>query len=356
MTWRLSKYRAGDLVEVRQKDEILATLDARGCLDGMPFMPEMLAFCGKQFRVSAVAHKTCDTAHRTWKGRRLTAAVHLEGLRCDGRAHGGCEAECNLFWKDEWLKPATGDRREADGPRAAPTADKGRCTERELWGSIHRSTGVPGEEPIYSCQATDLYDATQPLAWWDPRQYVFDVVTRNHSVGRVSRVVFLAALRWLLPRLPFGYRLFKRFHDRMHVLLTGRPGPSLCGKVPAGARSPTQRLDLRVGEYVRIKDQAEIETTINQAGRNRGLSFDSEEMAPYCGRVAQVRKSVTRIIEEHTGRMLQMKEPCITLEGIVCRAEYASCRLNCPRAIPSYWREIWLERVDRTGALDKAGT
>jgi hypothetical protein len=34
------------------------------------------------------------------------------------------------------------------------------------------------------------------------------------------------------------------------------------------------------------------------------------------------------------------------LEGVVCNAEYASCRLNCPRAIPSYWREIWLERVE----------
>ena len=60
----------------------------------------------------------------------------------------------------------------------------------------------------------------------------------------------------------------------------------------------------------------------------------------------KVRKAVTMIIDEPTGKMLHMKQPCIMLEGVVCKAEYASCRLNCPRAIPSYWREIWLERVE----------
>ena len=45
MSWQLSQFRAGDLVEIRSREEILATLDEHGRLDGMPFMPEMLAFC-----------------------------------------------------------------------------------------------------------------------------------------------------------------------------------------------------------------------------------------------------------------------------------------------------------------------
>ena len=69
-------------------------------------------------------------------------------------------------------------------------------------------------------------------------------------------------------------------------------------------------------------------------------------MAPYCERIVKVRKSVTKIIDEPTGKMLHMKQPCIMLEGVVCNAEYASERLNCPRAIPCYWRELWLERVE----------
>ena len=35
--------RAGDVVEVRSLDEILATLDEQGELDALPFMPEMVA-------------------------------------------------------------------------------------------------------------------------------------------------------------------------------------------------------------------------------------------------------------------------------------------------------------------------
>src|SRR5437867_2933228 len=104
MTWLLSCFRAGDLVDVRSKEEILATLDHRGCLDGMPFMPEMLQYCGRRFRVGAVAHKTCETAQKTFKARRLQPTVHIAGLRCDGSAHDGCQADCNLFWRDAWLK------------------------------------------------------------------------------------------------------------------------------------------------------------------------------------------------------------------------------------------------------------
>jgi hypothetical protein len=346
MTWTLSRFRTGDLVEVRSKEEILATLDQHGCMDRMPFMPEMLQFCGQRFRVRAVAHKTCDTVRKTWKGRRLQATVHLAGLRCDGSAHGGCQAECNLFWKDVWLKPADDKRSDSARPAADATRALGGCTEAQLLANTRLSSGTEGEEPRYSCQTTRLYEATEPLASWDPRQYVFDVVTGNRSAGRVLRVVWLGSLRWLLSRVPFGYRLVKSFSDWMHQWLTGRASPSLCSKIKRGAPTPTGRLDLSPDELVRIKSQEEIEQTLDETGKNRGLSFDPEEMAPYCGRVFKVRSSVTKIIDESTGKMLQMKQPCIMLEGVVCQAEYASCRLNCPRAIPSYWREIWLERVN----------
>jgi hypothetical protein len=43
--------RRGDLAEVRKPSEILATLDERGALAGLPFMPEMAAFCGRRFVV-----------------------------------------------------------------------------------------------------------------------------------------------------------------------------------------------------------------------------------------------------------------------------------------------------------------
>src|SRR5262245_24513018 len=95
--------KVGDLVELRTKEEVLATLDGMGQLEALPFMPDMLEYCGKRFKVFKSAHKTCNTITAA-EGRRMTNAVHLEGLRCDGEAHGGCQAGCLLFWKETWLK------------------------------------------------------------------------------------------------------------------------------------------------------------------------------------------------------------------------------------------------------------
>jgi len=338
MSWRLSRFRTGDLVEVRSKDEILATLDGTGALESMPFMPEMLQHCGRRFRVGAVAHKTCETARRTLVTRRLESTVHLEGLRCDGSAHGGCEAACLLFWKDAWLRPV--DDRQSRSPRG-PSAVPGRCTHEQLLAATH----VDAAEPRYACQATRLWDAGAPLAWWNPRQYLRDIRTGNRSVGRVLRALWFAALNAAVRRTPRGARLIRYVRTQSHRWLTGREVPDFQGLIERGKPTPAEPLGLKCGDRVRIKSKAEIVRTIDVTGRNRGLYFDIE-MSRHCGTIATVHRSVTRIIDEDTGAMRHMKLPCIVLEGIVCVSDYSRCRLLCPRAIPSYWREIWLERVD----------
>ncbi len=87
-SWKGGSLRVGDMVEVRSAAEIRATLDDRGELESLPFMPEMVAFCGKRLSVHKVAHKICDTISRSGM-RRMTGAVYLTGARCDGAAHGG---------------------------------------------------------------------------------------------------------------------------------------------------------------------------------------------------------------------------------------------------------------------------
>src|SRR5215468_10258420 len=83
--------RVGDIVEVRSPEEILATLDANGELESLPFMPEMLRYCGQRLTVYKVANKLCDTVSRSGM-RKMDNAVHLSGVRCDGGAHDGCQA------------------------------------------------------------------------------------------------------------------------------------------------------------------------------------------------------------------------------------------------------------------------
>ena len=109
--------RAGDLVEIRSEHEILATLDEHGTLDGLPFMPEMLRFCGE--RVPCAESGAQDLRHDPLPGlRRLDEAVHLTELRCDGSSHGGCQASCLLFWKEEWLRPVETTSAQVDDPHA----------------------------------------------------------------------------------------------------------------------------------------------------------------------------------------------------------------------------------------------
>ena len=101
------KPRVGDWVEVRSKEEILATLDSNGRLDELPFMPQMFQYCGQKFQIYKRAHKTCDTVSGHTLGLQMPNSVHLEH-RCDGQAYGGFQAQCLIFWKEAWLKPAGG--------------------------------------------------------------------------------------------------------------------------------------------------------------------------------------------------------------------------------------------------------
>jgi hypothetical protein len=109
---------------------------------------------------------------------------------------------------------------------------------------------------------------------------------------------------------------------------------------------------------VEVKSHDEIRNTTTEGNFNRGMRFDPE-MAQFCGRRYKVSRRVERIIDERTGRMLNMKSPCIVLEGVVCSADYSAKRLFCPRQICSYFREIWLRRVDahaaRNGQVEAGG-
>jgi hypothetical protein len=335
------KPRTGDWVEVRSIAEILAALDGRGDLERMPFMPEMLRFAGKRFQVTAVAHKTCDTVNRTG-GRAVPRTVHLEDLRCDGSAHGGCQAACLLFWKTAWLKPAA-------GPSATPDASVagGGATGADTGVLIANASTIRSDgTPIYRCQATTLPEWTQPLAWWDIRQYWRDVRNGNVTARHALTTLVLACV-FNMRALPIGYRINVWLYKRVHQWLKGFPDPHPYGRIPVGQPTPDERLGLAPGELVRIKSLEEIDRTITEANVNRGLHID-EEMTKYCGGQFRVASRVTQIINEKTGEMMHFRNPCIVLDNVNCVGEYSDRRLLCPRRITAYWREVWLSRVDET--------
>jgi hypothetical protein len=328
---------AGDWVVVRSREEILATLDENARLDDLPFQPEMLAFSGRRLRVAKVAHKTCDNIHKTL-GRRMLDAVHLEGARCDGGGHDGCQADCVFFWKEAWLRRADAP---APDERAAAAAV---CTE----DTVVRRARAPGQEtaadPVWVCQTTALYEATTLLKWWDVRQYVRDVTSGNHTAWHMVQLLTAAAYRHFV-RFGPGYSLKIAFYNWFQRLHGGKPFPIVPAQIETGQPTPTAVLNLKPGEWVEVLSAEEIGATINRDDMNRGMRYDME-MVKYSGEKHRVEMRVDRLINEQTGRMMTMKSPCIQLEDVYCRAECTGGRIGCPRASNTYWREIWLRRTE----------
>jgi hypothetical protein len=333
--------KSGDWIEIRSKEEILATLDSQGKLGGLPFMPEMFQHCGKRFRIYKRAHKTCDTITGTG-GRRLSEGIHLD-LRCDGKAHGNCQAACLLFWKEAWLKP-TGVA--AEEPTLAVSSGAGSgpcvgCSEQQVDdGTSYQHLG----SIRYTCQATELLNYTSRLPWWNLFQYLEDYRSGNVTMGRLLRGMVYACFNQFPYRLRKLAPLFHWLYDSAQKILGGVPYPRRMGTIPIGQPTPGSTLNLQPGDLVRAKPYKDILATLDRANKNAGLFFDAE-LVPYCGGTYRVRARVHQFIDEATGKMSFLKTPAVILENVWCQSRYSACRMLCPRSIYSWWREVWLERV-----------
>jgi hypothetical protein len=345
------KLRVGDWVEVRSKEEILKTLDKKGRMEGLPFMPQMFHYCGQRFKVYKRAHKTCDWVY-TGRSRWLANGVHLD-LRCDGEAHGGCQTACLIYWKEAWLKPVNGSKQAAVSSEQLPNSispssvfslpSVSPCTEADVLAGTRDQDGEATGEPRYICQNTQVPEFTTPISWWDIRQYVEDYTSGNVTLGRLLPGFAYASYYRLARRRRIG-RPLRRVYDMFQILWGGLPYPRRVGIIPAGQPTPTCSLNLQPGELVRVKSYKQILATLDTQGKNRGMNFDAE-MVPYCRGTYQVRTRVNKFVEEKTGKLVTMKKDSIILEGVWCQSRYSDCRMFCPRSLYSWWHEIWLERV-----------
>jgi hypothetical protein len=294
--------RRGAMVQVRSLQEIAATLDADGKRDGLPFMPEMAEYCGGTFRIHRIVARTC--VEGAGGMRTIPDAVFLEDVRCTGKHHGGCQRRCLIFWKTAWLKPAGGDI-EFD--------DVGKLSESPIPDLPVMNNGT------YVCQSTCLAEATAPDRRNPLGQLIQDLVKREISVPRLFRILITSvrnkARAWM--------------------------GRGTVGQL-AGTKktTPVVELNLQAGELVQVRSRSEIEATLDENGRNQGLSFDPE-MLDCCGRVYRVAGRIERMIHETTHKMIDLKNT-VSLEGACCEGVHSR---NCPRANYLMFREAWLKRV-----------
>ncbi len=302
------KLRPGDLVMVKSPEEILDTLDSDGAVDHLPFMPEMIQFCGRTFRVAKRAVKTCyygeASGMRTF---RTDDVVLLENVRCSGGDHDGCQKACLIFWRESWL------RKVKEAPILAKIVTKG---VEQLRARL-KTTTAPN---TYFCQASEILRATENLTRVERFTKCYSDI-RAGNTGALQMIKLMSVwLFWKTRKVFFG--------EYAH----GAKGPT-----------PAQKLSLQSGELVEIQCVSNIEKTLDDRARNRGLYF-SPAMRPVCQEQHRVERKLEKIIVDGTGEMRKMHNT-VYLEDSMCGCAHVAFG-GCPRNEFAYWREIWLRRVE----------
>jgi hypothetical protein len=296
--------KAGDWVEVRSAEEIHATLDEHRKLGGLTFSPEMMEFCNRRFRVYKRLDKIILEATGELRKLRMPT-VTLEGVFCDGEAHGGCDRSCFCLWPEAWLKTVT----------------KGESVSNIVKSEL--AVRMKEAEPDF-CQYyhPGLESITQPDSrralrlrkiWWKWKRYAW-----------YARVM--------------GLRAFQNRH-----LSSGGSSqtPSYGQGKTADAAGSQRPLNLEPGELVEVRSEKEILGTLDRNDRLGGLRF-TREMSKYCGEKFGVYRRVKKIMMEDSGEMRTITSPTVLLEGVICDG---SAHGDCDRACFCYWREEWLKRA-----------
>jgi len=291
--------KTGDVVQVRSENEILATLNGRGELEGLSFSEGMRKYCGKRFRVLKQVNKIIVEGVGM---RRMNKTVILEKAICDGEAFNACRRTCHFLWKEKWLIKMG----KKSGYNQSTDIQSG--AEKTYLSSASLSV----------CQALNLLEATSPFHPRDLHLYLSDIKSGAYSPIESFRVLLRVASA-----------MFKGF--------LVRPRPEV--KVEPGT-TPTISLNLQPGELVEIKSKDEILATLDQNFKNRGLEFTAE-MSKYCGKRYRVLRRLDKMYVEEAGIMRQITNT-VLLDGVTCDGtEHAGCLRNCY----CFCREIWVRRV-----------
>lgn len=300
-----SKLKAGDIIEVLPYRQILETLDENAQLDNMPFMPEMIQYCGQRFRVYKRVNYICIDGNGMGA---LKKTVTLQNVRCDGAFHCGCQKACFLFWKEDWLTKCSADTRHVDKE----------STEINDVFMLKTNDSNTGQ---FICQSTRLSSASVHIRTLSKFRYLIkELFSGNRTF--VKSLIDLSC-----------FTIFKFSHKSIipaYRLLRG-----------VSPKTPTVSLNLQAGDWVEVKSPEEIVKTLDNEGKNRGLVFTAE-MHNFCGKRFRVKKRLDKMISEENGQMVELSNT-VLLEDVTCQA---ICKgFGCSRHAYHYWREIWLKKI-----------
>jgi len=307
------KFIPGDVVEILHPSEIIKTLDILGTNDNLPFMPEMIQYCGKKFKIKSLNEKTCiegmNSNDLSGNGMRefiFNDVVFLENLRCDGTSHDNCQTGCMIFWKEDWLGISN-------------KKDENTIINQKDVYELRKKLVTKKNNEIYFCQLTQLKVVTISISI---KKRLLKLL-KDFISGEIK---FNTAFKSIVNPL---IRKLKKM--RSEILIEGYVN-----------KTPVEVLNLQAGEIVEVKSFDEIMNTLDKHGRNKGLGFNLG-MKEYCGKRFMVRNRLEKMINESTGKMIVI-ENSVILDNVICVYEFRG--FGCPRARFQIWREIWLRRIN----------
>lgn len=113
--------KAGDYVRIKSHREILETLTHDGRNRGMYFDAELVPFCGRIFRVSAMVERFIDEEVGVMRHMKTPAAI-LENVYCLSLYAGKrifCTRGYCSWWREAWLERVTEHEAACDGSKRA---------------------------------------------------------------------------------------------------------------------------------------------------------------------------------------------------------------------------------------------
>jgi hypothetical protein len=107
-------------------------------------------------------------------------------------------------------------------------------------------------------------------------------------------------------------------------------------------------LNLKAGEIVEVKSEAEIRATLDAHGEYESVPF-MPEMSKFCGKRFIVYKRADKVCAESPYFHMRRMENAVFLEGARCDGQSHD---GCKRVCAIFWKEEWLRRADPDQSVD----
>jgi len=334
-----TRIKAGDIVRVLPYDRISKTLDENDCHGGLLFMPNMVKYCEREFRVLKPVRWIFDERNKEMLSCR--DIIVLSGPVCDGEGMldgKDCDRCCTLLWKTAWVKSTS--QTFGDG-RSQAECRKGKIVPRQR--SFPSITSVePMGETSTSKRPSNMDNASS-------NQEKEAAMTREFAcqytcLDRLGHKFSVVEKYWQLAlRIPPALR---RRLSKYSMLLLGRRINELpidTGDHRGDGEKPL-KMDLASGDIVHIKPYGQIACTLNRMAKYKGLNF-LPGMKRYCGQESTVLKK-PRYVLDGGGKVIRECKDIVILNGLYCNGKGLVSDEGCDRCCLYYWKRDWLEKVD----------